>query len=111
MLTATPYGHIEGGMGQLALETLAKVMPIYERMFDIPYGLPKLDMLACDAFDAGAMENWGLIFGRAMNLLHHPITSGLSAKFKIVTTVAHEAAHQWFGNAVTPAWWDNLWLN
>ncbi|KAI5481721.1 hypothetical protein MNV49_002947 [Pseudohyphozyma bogoriensis] len=108
---ATPFGHIERGMGKLALDTLSSVMPIYEKLFDIPYALSKLDILVCDAFDAGAMENYGLICGRTSQLLHDPSSSGMATMFQVVATVGHEAAHQWFGNAVTPAWWDDLWLN
>ncbi|KAK4704663.1 hypothetical protein P7C70_g1541, partial [Phenoliferia sp. Uapishka_3] len=111
ILAATPLQHIERGQGQLALDTLAKVMPIYEKLFDIPYPLPKLDILVCDAFDAGAMENLGLICGRAELLLFDPAKDGVSAKFQVVATVAHEAAHMWFGDAVTLEWWDQLWLN
>ncbi|GAA5943215.1 hypothetical protein JCM10213_006247, partial [Rhodosporidiobolus nylandii] len=79
-------------------------------IFDIPYPLAKLDTLVASDFDAGAMENWGLITGRTALYLWDP-KSGLNAKKGVVVTQSHEVAHQWFGNIVTMAWWDNLWLN
>ncbi|BGP38710.1 Aminopeptidase 2 mitochondrial [Rhodotorula kratochvilovae] len=95
----------------LALETTAKILPIYEEIFDIEYPLPKLDTLVASDFDAGAMENWGLITGRTSLYLWDPKASGLQAKKGVVSTQSHEVAHQWFGNITTMEWWDNLWLN
>ncbi|BGO90211.1 hypothetical protein NBRC10512_002414 [Rhodotorula toruloides] len=103
------WDHIK--QGQLALDTTAKILPIYEKIFDIEYPLPKLDTLVASDFDAGAMENWGLITGRTSLYLWDPKQSGLQAKKGIVSTQSHEVAHQWFGNVVTMEWWDNLWLN
>ncbi|POY75780.1 hypothetical protein BMF94_1093 [Rhodotorula taiwanensis] len=103
------WDHIK--QGQLALDTTAKILPIYEEIFDIAYPLPKLDTLVASDFDAGAMENWGLITGRTSLYLWDPKKSGLQAKKGIVSTQSHEVAHQWFGNVVTMEWWDNLWLN
>jgi len=97
--------------GQLALDTKASIMPIYEKIFDIAYPLPKMDTLVATDFDAGAMENWGLITGRTSVYLYDEENSGIAAQ-KLTTGVqSHEVAHQWFGNVVTMEWWDNLWLN
>ncbi|GAA5943340.1 hypothetical protein JCM1841_004805 [Sporobolomyces salmonicolor] len=94
----------------LALETKERILPIYEQMFDIPYPLPKLDTLVASEFDAGAMENWGLITGRTSVYLYDPKKSGIAAKKHVIGVQSHEVAHQWFGNVVTMDWWDNLWL-
>ncbi|GAA5847170.1 hypothetical protein JCM3766R1_001823 [Sporobolomyces carnicolor] len=98
-----------GDRGRLALETLAGAMPLYERWFGIPYRLTKHDVLVVDQFDSGAMENWGLTTCRLDHALWDSEQSGLAAKRKVVETIAHEAAHQWFGNLVTLKWWDELW--
>jgi aminopeptidase 2 len=105
---ATP-DHIK--QAQFALDVKAKAMPIYEEIFDVEYPLPKLDTLTAEDFDAGAMENWGLITGRTSVFLYDEKKSGLAAKKRVVDVVSHECAHMWFGNVVTMAWWDNLWLN
>lgn len=96
---------------QFALDVKAKVMPLYEEMFDIEYPLPKLDTLVASAFDSGAMENWGLITGRTSGLLWDPKTSSLASKKNVIQMMAHECAHMWFGNVVSPEWWTYLWLN
>ncbi|CEQ42185.1 SPOSA6832_03982 [Sporobolomyces salmonicolor] len=114
MFASESYQHIARGQGQLALDSLAAVMPLYEQValrFGIAYPLGKLDLLVCDAFDAGAMENYGLITGRKTNLLYDEKLSGAAAMRSVVATIAHEAAHMWFGNLVTLSWWDDLWLN
>ncbi|GAA5834524.1 hypothetical protein JCM5353_008147, partial [Sporobolomyces roseus] len=103
--------HISKGQGQLALDTLASAMPLYEKWFSIPYELGKHDILVVDSFDAGAMENWGLTTARKDNVLWDEKQSGTAAMRTVVETVCHEAAHQWFGNLVTLSWWDELWLN
>ncbi|CAE6458236.1 unnamed protein product [Rhizoctonia solani] len=95
---------------QFALDVKAKVVPIYEKMFDIEYPLPKLDTLVAHDFDAGAMENWGLITGRTSALLFDEKTSDLLAKKRVATTQTHECAHMWFGDIVTMNWWTSLWL-
>ncbi|BGP38537.1 Aminopeptidase 2 mitochondrial [Rhodotorula kratochvilovae] len=105
------FQHIERGQAQRALDTLANVMPVYEKMFDLPYELGKLDLLVVDDFEAGAMENFGLITGRKSTLLYDEKTGGDGALRQVVTTVSHEAAHMWFGNSTTLSWWDDLWLN
>lgn len=86
-------------------------LPVYEEIFDIPYALPKLDTLVAHDFDAGAMENWGLITGRTTAYLFDPEKSSLTAKKRVATVQCHELAHMWFGDIVTMKWWDNLWLN
>jgi aminopeptidase 2 len=96
---------------QLALDVKAKAMPIYEQLFDIEYPLPKLDTLVVSEFDSGAMENWGLITGRASSLLWDPEKSSLYDKKFVIQTQCHECAHMWFGNIVSPEWWTYLWLN
>ncbi|KAJ4432389.1 hypothetical protein ANN_21008, partial [Periplaneta americana] len=88
-----------------------RVLQYYEDYFGIPYPLPKMHMAAIPDFAAGAMENWGLITYRESNLLYDPKSSSMSNKDRVSTVVAHELAHQWFGNLVTMKWWNDLWLN
>ncbi|KAJ7247921.1 hypothetical protein B0H12DRAFT_1203161 [Mycena haematopus] len=93
-----------------ALELTARVLPLYEQIFDIEYPLPKLDTLVVDDFDVFAMENWGLITGRASGyLLTDP--SMLRLRKEIVALQTHEIAHMWFGNITTMSWWTYLYLN
>ncbi|MDO4271898.1 MAG: M1 family metallopeptidase [Candidatus Saccharibacteria bacterium] len=92
------------------LETVLKSIEFYEDYFNINYPLPKLDNVALPDFSAGAMENWGLITYREILMLADNHTAEASRE-QIVTVIAHEIAHQWFGNLVTMKWWDGLWLN
>ncbi|KAJ7470561.1 leucyl aminopeptidase [Mycena latifolia] len=94
-----------------ALDVAAKVIPLYETVFDVEYPLPKLDTLVASDFDAGAMENWGLITGRTSALLLDPAKADINAKKNVAMTQSHEVAHMWFGNVTTMRWWDNLYLN
>ncbi|MCI4330282.1 MAG: M1 family metallopeptidase [Thermoplasmata archaeon] len=98
------------GSGRFALEATSLILPAYERYFGIPYPLPKLDLIAVPELGFGAMENWGAITFRDMRLLVDARTT-TSQRDDTLTTIAHEVAHQWFGNLVTMAWWDDIWLN
>uniref|UniRef100_A0A336M458 Aminopeptidase n=1 Tax=Culicoides sonorensis TaxID=179676 RepID=A0A336M458_CULSO len=88
-----------------------KVLKYYEEYFDIKFPLPKMDMIAIPDFSAGAMENWGLITYRETALLYAPNVSSSSNQHRVASVIAHELAHQWFGNYVTMKWWTDLWLN
>ncbi len=94
-----------------ALENAAKFLDFYNDYFELPYPLPKCDLVACPDFSAGAMENWGLVTFRESALLVNPKDFASDIKQHVATIIAHELAHQWFGNLVTMRWWDNLWLN
>ena len=87
------------------------VLHYYNNYFGIPYPLKKLDLIALPDFEAGAMENFGAITYRETALLIDPKTASVGAKKEVVEVIAHEMAHQWFGDLVTMQWWDNLWLN
>lgn len=97
--------------GKFALEVATKTLTFYEKAFASQYPLPKMDMVAIPDFAAGAMENWGLVTYRLVDLLFDEKTAGAAAKERIAETVQHELAHQWFGNLVTMDFWDGLWLN
>jgi puromycin-sensitive aminopeptidase len=99
------------GMGGLALEAAVASLDRLERYFGVRYPYGKLDLLAVPDFEAGAMENSGAIFFRETALLCDPDTAAVAAQKRIALVVAHEIAHQWFGNLVTMQWWDDLWLN
>ncbi|XP_020287873.1 aminopeptidase N isoform X2 [Pseudomyrmex gracilis] len=88
-----------------------RILRYYEDYFKIKFPLPKMDMVAIPDFAAGAMENWGLITYRETAMLYQEGVSTSSSKQRVATVVAHELAHQWFGNLVTPSWWTDLWLN
>uniref|UniRef100_A0A2K5HZD1 Aminopeptidase n=2 Tax=Colobus angolensis palliatus TaxID=336983 RepID=A0A2K5HZD1_COLAP len=94
-----------------ALQASLKLLDFYEKYFDINYPLPKLDLIAIPDFASGAMENWGLITYRETSLLFDPKTSSASDKLWVTRVIAHEMAHQWFGNLVTMEWWNDIWLN
>lgn len=106
---ATPDQDIEHG--RFSLDLAAKTLAFYEKAFDNDFPLPKMDMVAVPDFSAGAMENWGLITYRIVDVLLDEKNSGASRKERIAETVQHELAHQWFGNLVTMDFWDGLWLN
>ncbi|EGI68003.1 PREDICTED: puromycin-sensitive aminopeptidase [Acromyrmex echinatior] len=97
--------------GQFALEVATKVLPYYKTYFGIAYPLPKIDLIAIADFSSGAMENWGLVTYRETCLLVDPQNTSAVRKQWIALIVAHELAHQWFGNLVTMEWWTHLWLN
>ena len=86
-------------------------MHYYNTYFGIKYPMPKLDMIAIPDFEAGAMENFGAITYRETDLLIDENTASLRAKETVAVVVAHEMAHQWFGDMVTMQWWNNIWLN
>jgi aminopeptidase N len=93
------------------LEIAKKAIEFYEDFYQTPYPLPHSWQLALPDFSAGAMENWGLVTYREAYLLLDPDNASLRLKQIIATVIAHELAHQWFGDLVTMQWWDDLWLN
>ncbi|GMT10816.1 hypothetical protein PFISCL1PPCAC_2113, partial [Pristionchus fissidentatus] len=95
----------------LALDAATKVLDYFENYYDIPYPLEKQDIFAFPRFEAGAMENWGLLSFREERLLFDPRVNTLEEKKRVLETVSHEMSHQWFGDLVTMAWWNDLWLN
>jgi aminopeptidase N len=118
----TKVGNVEIGVitrkgvvdqSNYALESAARLLPYYNDYFGTPYPLPKMDMIAMPGSSQffGAMENWGAITYFERILLVDPALATESQKQDIFNVVAHEMAHQWFGNIVTMAWWDDLWLN
>lgn len=94
-----------------ALETARETLTRLERYFDQPYPYEKLDLVAAPDFEAGAMENAGAVFFRETLLLVDPETATLQEKKRVAEVVCHELAHMWYGDLVTMAWWDDLWLN
>jgi puromycin-sensitive aminopeptidase len=105
---ATPEKLKLTGFGQ---DVAVEVLPRLEDYFGVPYAFGKLDQVGLPEFEAGAMENAGLITYREVALLLDPATASLAQKKRVAEVVTHELAHQWFGNWVTMAWWDDLWLN
>lgn len=105
----TTPGKVE--QGRFALDVAVRLLDYYNDYFGIPFPLEKLDHLAIPDFAAGAMENWGAITYREVALLYDPDNSASAAKERIAEVVAHEMAHMWFGDLVTMAWWNDLWLN
>ncbi len=99
--------------GDFALAAAKNLLAYYNDYFGQPYPLPKMDMIAGPGSSQffGAMENWGAIFYFENELLFDAKRATESNKQRIYTVVAHEMAHQWFGDLVTMAWWDDLWLN
>ena len=100
-LALTPY----------AVKAAEFVLHYYDTYFGIKYPMPKLDMIAIPDFEAGAMENFGAITYRETDFLVDEQHGSDEAKERVVQVVAHEMAHQWFGDMVTMQWWNNLWLN
>ncbi len=101
----------KSAQGQFALDEAIKLLKYFNEYFDTKYPLPKLDLIAVPGGFRGAMENWGGITFFESRLLFDPAKSPRDAQRGIVSILAHEMAHQWFGNLVTTAWWDNIWLN
>lgn len=97
--------------GRFALATTQQLMPYFTRYFGTPYTLPRLDQLAVPSTRWGAMEDWGLISYAENLLLVDPATTGPAQQRRVYNLVAHEVAHQWFGNLVTAASWNEIWLN
>ena len=89
-----------------ALHVAVESLNFFEKYFNVSYPLPKLDVFAVPKYLTSGMEYWGLI------LMHPSVLLTKEEPDKLVAKVlAHEIAHQWFGNLVTPVWWDDLWLN
>ena len=103
----------DAAQAQYALETAAQILPYYEDYFGVKFPLPKLDLIGGPGQSQffGAMENWGAIFYFERDLIIDPKISTTEDKRSVYQVIAHEMAHQWFGDLVTMAWWDDLWLN
>jgi len=98
-------------LASYALETADILLDRLATYFNIPYPYDKLDLVAVPDFAAGAMENVGAIFFREARLVVDPKTASVDSMHEVALILAHEMAHQWFGDLVTMAWWDDLWLN
>jgi aminopeptidase N len=94
-----------------ANDEAVRLLEFYNDYFQTPFPLKKCDQVALPDFEAGAMENWGLITYREIALLVDPNNRAISSEQYVSLVVAHELSHQWFGNLVTMKWWDDLWLN
>ncbi len=105
----SPPGRAE--QGRFALDAGVRALDFFDDFFKVPYPLPKLDMICITEFAMGAMENWGLVTYRESALMIDEAKASAQAKQRVAVVVAHELAHQWFGNLVTMTWWDGLWLN
>uniref|UniRef100_A0A3Q1FCE9 Aminopeptidase n=1 Tax=Acanthochromis polyacanthus TaxID=80966 RepID=A0A3Q1FCE9_9TELE len=102
---------ITTGQGDYALNKTGPILKFFESYYNYSYLLPKSDQIALPDFNAGAMENWGLITYRETALLYDEEYSSNFDKERTATIIAHELAHMWFGNLATMRWWNDLWLN
>ncbi|XP_064191653.1 aminopeptidase N-like [Anguilla rostrata] len=102
---------IDEGQGEYALNVTGPILKFFENYYNATYPLSKSDQIALPDFNAGAMENWGLITYRETALLYDRTRSSNGDKETIATIISHELAHMWFGNLVTMNWWNDLWLN
>lgn len=93
-----------------ALDIAVRVIDFYEDYYGVAYPIPHSYHLALPDFSAGAMENWGLVTYREIYLIVDE-NSTAETRQQVALVIAHELAHQWFGNLVTMKWWDDLWLN
>lgn len=96
---------------RFALGVAKRCLSFYNNYFGIPYPLPVLDLIAIPDFESAAMENWGAVTYRESAILIDPKHSSEHNKLWVAIVIAHELAHQWFGNLVTMEWWTHLWLN
>jgi puromycin-sensitive aminopeptidase len=105
--------HVPGkeGLTAFGLEAARETLARLETYFDLPYPYEKLDLVAVPDFEAGAMENAGAVFFRETLLLVDPESATLQEKKRAAEVICHELAHMWYGDLVTMAWWDDLWLN
>ncbi|KAJ8269292.1 hypothetical protein COCON_G00118990 [Conger conger] len=101
---------IERGSGDYALNITKKLLQFYEDYFKVKYSLPKLDLLAVPKHPYAAMENWGLSVFVEQKILLDPEVSSISYLMELTMVVVHEICHQWFGDLVTPVWWEDVWL-
>jgi aminopeptidase N len=99
------------GQTGFALEAAQEILRYYNRYYSVKYPFKKLDVVAVPDFAAGAMENTAAIFYRERLLLSDPRNASIAVKKDIAVVLAHEMAHQWFGDLVTMKWWDDIWLN
>src|SRR6516225_5576496 len=98
-------------LSRYAMEVTKQVLPYFGDYCGFPYTLGKLDQIGLPGDFSGAMENWGAITYSEELLLYDPANNSDAVREKVFAAVAHELAHQWFGNLVTMAWWDDIWLN
>ena len=101
----------KGHLAAFGLEAGVESLRRLEEYFDLPYPYAKLDLVAVPDFEAGAMENAGAVFFRETLLLLDPATVAMQERKRAAEVIAHELAHMWYGDLVTMAWWDDLWLN
>ncbi len=99
------------GLADFGLHAARECLARLERYFALPYPYAKLDLVAVPDFEFGAMENAGAVFFRETLLLLDLKTATLAEKKRAAEVICHELAHMWYGNLVTMAWWDDLWLN
>ncbi|CAL8324484.1 unnamed protein product [Lota lota] len=101
---------ISSGAGDYALQITRKLLAFYQQYFNVQYSLPKLDLLAVPKHPYAAMENWGLSVFVEQKLLLDAEVSSSSYQMELTMVVVHEICHQWFGDLVTPVWWEDVWL-
>ncbi|XP_039617849.1 thyrotropin-releasing hormone-degrading ectoenzyme-like [Polypterus senegalus] len=101
---------IQRGSGDYALHITKRLLEFYEDYFKVKYSLPKLDLLAVPKHPYSAMENWGLSVFVEQKILLDPGVSSVSYLMDLTMVVVHEICHQWFGDLVTPVWWEDVWL-
>jgi aminopeptidase N len=97
--------------GRYAIDQTADLLKYFNDYFATKYPLPKLDLIALPSNSASAMEHWGGITFFESGLLYDPAKSSIETQRRVFSLLAHEIAHQWLGNLVTTAWWNDLWLN
>ncbi|XP_022527297.2 thyrotropin-releasing hormone-degrading ectoenzyme [Astyanax mexicanus] len=101
---------IQSGSGDYALHITKRLLHFYQDYFKVKYSLPKLDLLAVPKHPYAAMENWGLSVFVEQKILLDPEVSSFSYQMELTMVVVHEICHQWFGDLVTPVWWEDVWL-
>ncbi|XP_070557699.1 aminopeptidase N-like isoform X2 [Ptychodera flava] len=94
-----------------SLYTGSEMLTYFEELIDVPYGLPKMDMVAIPDYAAGATEFWGCILYRESRLLYDEDVNTPYNQQSVAAIIAHELAHMWFGNYLTCDWWSEIWLN
>jgi aminopeptidase N len=98
-------------LGKFAVSAAEASISFYDKYYGIKYPFGKLDLIAIPDFEAGAMENAGAITFRDTALLLDDAHASVERQRGVASTIAHEIAHQWFGDLVTMKWWDDIWLN